>query len=318
VLKAGHRLRVIARLIEAETGAHLWASQYDGGLDEIFDFQDRIVDHVVGIAEPNLQSSEIQRSRRKRVENLDAYDLYLRALPHVAAQMPHQAKIALPLLNQALKLDPDYAAAHALIAWCYELCFARAGLVVADRDAGLEHARAAISSDTDDAATLAVAGFAMTWLNERDEGPRAMDRALALNPSCARALYLGAQGYAAATNYQTAAYCAGRALQLSPFDPLAFQALLGLGSAALQEERLDDAVACNARALRANPNFSTPHIVLAIAQVLAGREDEARRAARRGMELEPGFRVRVFYEFGLEGDLLKKMVEGSRMLGFPA
>jgi adenylate cyclase len=102
--------------------------------------------------------------------------------------------------------------------------------------------------------------------------------AIEWHQSCAKALYLGAQGYAAATNYQTAAYCAGRALQLSPFDPLAFQAHLDLGSAALQEERLDDAVACNARAVRANPSFSTPHIVLAIAQVLAGQEDEARRA----------------------------------------
>jgi adenylate cyclase len=318
VLRAGRRLRVAARLIEVETGAHLWADQYDGGLDGVFDLQDRIVDQVVGIVEPNVQRSEIRRSRQKRAENLDAHDLYLRALPHIAAQMPHEAKIALPLLRQALKLDADYPAAHALIAWCHELCFARGGFDAADRDAGLEHARAAISSETDDAATLALAGFAMTWLREREAGPRAIDKALALNPSCAKALYLGAQAYAVANNNQTAAYCAGRALQLSPFDPLAFQAHLGLGFAAFQEERLDDAAVCNARAVRANSSFSLTHIMLAIAQILAGREDEARRAARRGMELEPGFRVRMFYEFGLERDILKRVAEGSRMLGFPA
>ena len=120
-------MRITAQLIEAETGAHLWADKFDGALEDVFDLQDQITDRVVGIVEPSLQRSEIERSRRKRPENLDAYDLYLRALPHVAAQMPDDAKIALPLLEEALRLDPDYAAAHAHLAWCHELCFARAG-----------------------------------------------------------------------------------------------------------------------------------------------------------------------------------------------
>ena len=93
VRKAGNRMRITAQLIEAETGAHLWADKYDGALENIFDLQDQITEQVVGIVEPSLQRSEIERSRRKRPENLDAYDLYLRALPHVAAQMPHDAKL---------------------------------------------------------------------------------------------------------------------------------------------------------------------------------------------------------------------------------
>ena len=133
VRKAGNRVRITAQLLEAETGAHLWADKYDGALEDVFDLQDQITDQVVGIVEPSLQRSEIERSRRKRPENLDAYDLYLRALPHVAAQMPEDARIALPFLEQALRLDPDYAAAHALIAWCHELCFTRAGFDEADK-----------------------------------------------------------------------------------------------------------------------------------------------------------------------------------------
>ena len=88
VRKSGSRVRITAQLIEAETGAHLWADKFDGALEDVFDLQDQITDRVVGIVEPSLQRSEIERSRRKRPENLDAYDLYLRALPHVAAQMP--------------------------------------------------------------------------------------------------------------------------------------------------------------------------------------------------------------------------------------
>ena len=92
---------------------------------------------MVGIVEPSLRRSEIERSRRKRPENLDAYDLYLaRCAPHGSA-MPEHAKIALALLEQALRLDPDYAAAHAHLAWCHELCFARAGFDEADKAAAL-------------------------------------------------------------------------------------------------------------------------------------------------------------------------------------
>ena len=94
VRKAGNRLRVTAQLVEAETGAHLWANKYDGALEDVFDLQDQITDSVVGIVEPSLRRSEIERSRRKRPENLDAYDLYLRALPHTATQTPADATIA--------------------------------------------------------------------------------------------------------------------------------------------------------------------------------------------------------------------------------
>src|SRR5271170_4529929 len=159
VRKSGNRLRVTAQLVEAETGAHLWANRYDGDTEDVFNFQDRITDSVVGIVEPSLQRSEIERARRKRPDNLNAYDLYLRALPHTATSMPDGGEIAIRLLDEALALDPDYVAAHALIAWCHEWRFARVGFDEADKIAGLRHAHTAIASGTDDATTLAVAAL---------------------------------------------------------------------------------------------------------------------------------------------------------------
>jgi adenylate cyclase len=94
VRKAGNRLRITAQLIDAETGTHLWAEKYDGALEDVFDLQDQITDKVVGIVEPSVRQSEIERSRQKRPENLGAYDLYLRALPYIAAQMPEDIKNA--------------------------------------------------------------------------------------------------------------------------------------------------------------------------------------------------------------------------------
>ena len=80
--KAGNRVRVTAQLIEAESGAHVWAERYDRALDDIFELQDEMTLSVVGAIEPSLRQAEIERAKRKRPENLDAYDLYLRALPH--------------------------------------------------------------------------------------------------------------------------------------------------------------------------------------------------------------------------------------------
>jgi adenylate cyclase len=128
VRKAGNRVRITAQLLEVETGAHLWADKYDGKLEDVFDLQDQITEQVVSVVEPSLRGSEIERSRRKRPENLDAYDLYLRALPHMVSLMPADARIAAGFLEDALKLDANYAAAQAILAWCHQICFHRGGL----------------------------------------------------------------------------------------------------------------------------------------------------------------------------------------------
>ena len=145
VRKAGNRLRITAQLIEAETGAHLWADRFDGALDDVFELQDQITERVVGIVEPSLQHSEIERARQKRPENLDAYDLYLRALPYSATRQLADARIAADLLESALKLNPRYATAHALLALCYQMIFVQGGHREEDKTAGLKHARAAIA-----------------------------------------------------------------------------------------------------------------------------------------------------------------------------
>jgi TolB-like protein/class 3 adenylate cyclase/Tfp pilus assembly protein PilF len=318
VRKAGNRLRITAQLIEAETGAHLWADRYDGALEDVFDLQDQITDKVVGIVEPSLQRSEIERSRRKRPENLDAYDLYLRAVPHMATVMPADAKIAAELLEDALRLEPNYAAAHARLAWCHEIFFTRAGCNAADKVAGVEHARAVIASDTDDATALAIAAFAMTMLSKDHEAALgAVERALSLNASCATALYFGAIIYAFAGQPAPAVSNANRALRLSPFDPMAYVAHASLGSAAVQEMRYDEAASHFAKAVQANPRFSTLYFFQAASLALAGRQEEALPIAQQLLELEPGFRLRLFFEVGMARAVADRLSEGARILGLP-
>ena len=318
VRKAGDRLRITAQLVEAETGTNLWADKYDGSLKDVFDLQDQITDSVVGVVEPRLRRSEIERSRRKRPESLDAYDLFLRALPHMQARMPDAGRLAIPLLEEALNLDSEYAVAHAHLAWCREWCFTRGGLDEADRSAALVHARTAIASDTDDAASLAVAGWVIIVLTkDHAMALSTIERALSRNASCATAHYFAALVNAFADRSEAATFHANRALRLSPFDPSAFEAHLALGMAALRVAQYDEAVVCFARGWQINRRHSLFPVFHAIALALAGREAEAAPSVQRGFELEPGFRLRIFSEFGMARPIAEKFVEGGRLLRLP-
>src|SRR5262245_33784209 len=128
VRKAADRVRITGQLIDATTGTHVWAERYDRRLEDIFALQDEITLSVVGAIEPSLRDAEIERVKRKRPDSLDAYDLVLRAIPHVYVAMPEEAAKALPILEKALALEPSYAGAHGLLAWCHEILFVRSGL----------------------------------------------------------------------------------------------------------------------------------------------------------------------------------------------
>jgi adenylate cyclase len=215
-------------------------------------------------------------------------------------------------------LNPDYAAAHAFLAWCHEICFMRGGFDEADKIAGLRHARAAIASGTDDATVLAVAAFVIGYLSKDHKAALgAIERALSLNPSSAAALYWGALIHAYSGNLATATAYANRALRLSPFDPVAFVAHAALGQVAMHEARYDDAASHYAKAVQAKPRFSTLYLGQALALALAGRVEEARPIVGQFLELAPGFHSSVIFELGVLGVLADKFVEAARLLGLP-
>jgi adenylate cyclase len=315
--KAGGRVRITAQLVEAGTGAHLWAERFDGALENIFELQDQITDQVVAIVEPSLQRSEIERSRRKRPDSLDAYDLFLRAVPYTASQTAEDGQAAIRYLEEALRIEPGYAAAHALAAWCYEWCYSRGGFQSVNKEAALRHARAALVGGTDDATALAIAGFVTTMLSQNHEaGLSAIERALTLNPSCATALYLGAVTNAFAGHPADATAQANRALRLSPFDLLVYLAYLALGVAAVQEGRDDDAATAMQRMLQANSSLSSLYFIAAAAMALGGPVEAARAWADLGLKIEPGFRCKLFSEL-ICPQVANRLAEGGRILRLP-
>jgi TolB-like protein/class 3 adenylate cyclase len=293
--KAGNRVRVTAQLIEAETGTHVWAERYDRAIGDIFELQDEITVKVVGAIEPSLRQAEIERAKRKRPENLDAYDLYLRAQPFAQVSMPGDAAKALALLNQALALQPDYAAAHASAAWCYEQRYLRGGLRDEDKVAGLYHARAAIEAGADDAATLATAGFCIGLIaHDYTTAVEVIDRALTLTAASALGLSFGSIILGHAGDTVRAIDYGERALRVSPPDFMTYLCYAGLVLAHYVAGDNEKSAAAGSRAAQANPRFSYPQVVQTAALARAERLEKARMVARRVVEIEPSFTVTEF------------------------
>ena len=293
--KAGDRVRVTGQLIEAATGTHVWAERYDRTLGDIFALQDEITLNVVGAIEPSLRHVEIERARRKRPDSLDAYDLYLRALPFAQVSMPGDADKALPLLRQALALQPDYAAAHALAAWCHEIRYLRGGLKEEDKTAGLHHARAAIEAGADDALTLVTAGFCIGLIaHDYETAISVIDRGLALTAASPLGLSFGAIIRGHAGDAARAIDYGERALRISPADFMIYMPYTSLVLAYYITGNFSEAALAGSRAAQANPRFSYPQVVQTAALVQLGRLDDARAVARRVVELEPHFTVAEF------------------------
>jgi adenylate cyclase len=317
--KAGNRLRITTQLIEASTVTHVWAERYDRPFGDIFDLQDEITLSVVGAIEPNLRQAEIERAKRKRPENLDAYDLYLRALPFAQVAMPGDAGKALVLLDQALALEPDFAAAHALAAWCYEQRYQRGGVRDEDKIAGLRHARAAIEAGADDALTLATAGFSIALIaHDYATAMEVIDRALTLTASSAIALGFGSVILGHAGDSTRAIDYAERALRVSPPDFMTYLPYCGLALAHYVSGNFTESVLAGGRAAQANPRFSYPQVLQTAALVQSGRLDEGKALARRVLELEPNFTIAQFVEAHTgRADIWQPIGEALRRAGLP-
>ena len=290
VRKAAGRVRITTQLIDAETGAHVWAERYDRSMDDIFALQDEITLSTVAAIEPSVRRAEIERAKRKRPENLDAYDLVLRATPLADTGMPDGASQALPFLERAISLDPNYALAHGQAAFCHEILYIRAGRREETRSAAIHHAHSAIALGPDDASALVYGGIAIGLVeHDRALAQEVFESALAVSPSAAWAYLWGALILGWGGDAERAIEWGERGIRLSPFDPWITAALHGISMGHFLNGRYDDAAKAARRAIRSKPGFSISHMFLAAALAKLGRMDEAKAAAERVLQLQPNF-----------------------------
>jgi adenylate cyclase len=292
VRKMADRVRITGQLIDAATGAHVWAERYDRKSEDIFAVQDEITLSIVGAIEPGLRQAEVERAKRKRPDNLDAYDLALRALPDVYSVMPATVSKALVLLNQALEIEPNYATAHGYAAMCCHCLFLRGGLHEENRAASIGHAQAAITHGQDDSTALTLAGFSMAMdAHDRGAALAAFEAALAISPSSALTYILGAGSLAWAGQAERTIEWAERGLRLSPFDPFKFIAYRGLAKAHFLRGRYHEAEDAARKAIQFNPKFGSSYMLLAAPLAKLGRYEEAKKCVAQLLEREPAFRL---------------------------
>ena len=282
VRKAGNRVRITGQLIDAATGTHLWADRFDGSLEDVFDLQDKVASSVAGVIEPALQAAETARSAGRPTNDLNAYDLYLRAYAifwSSARQIPE----ALRLLEQAIARDPRYGPA---LAWaaicCYRLLTdGRSEDREADARKGVAFARRALEVAGDDPGILANAAYALAYYGEDIGAMMALvDRALALNPSYARGWHISGVLRNWAGQPDIAIEHAEAALRLSPRARVGW-ALLTIGAAHFVNRRFAEAVPKLLLAIQEDPSFPQSYRFLAACYAHMGRLDDAGEVVER-------------------------------------
>ena len=321
VRKAANRVRITGQLIDASTGAHLWADRFDGEIANVFELQDQVTSSVVGAIAPKLEQAEIERAKRKPTDSLDAYDLYLRGVAafHLFTREGHEQARA--YFHKAIQVDPDFASALGMAARCY---VQRQGYGwVVDRAAEMAEvarlARQAAEAGKEDAVALCSAGLALAAVaHEINDGAALVDRALVLNPNFAWAWLSGSWVKIYLGEPEVAIERASRAMRLSPQDPQTFAMQTAIAAAHFFAGRDSEALSWAQMAMREQPKFLVASCVAAASAGLSARPAEAQQAMIQLRRLNPGLRISNLHTlFPLQTQDFARWTEGLRRAGLP-
>jgi TolB-like protein len=296
VRKAADRVRITGQLIDAAAGGHLWADHFEGAIADVFALQDQVAARVVGAIAPQLERAEIERAKRKPTECLDAYDCYLRGMASFHRGTREAIDEALPFFRKSIELDPDFASAYGMAAWCH--LWRKINDWVTDRPKefaeGARLARRAVElgKDRNDAVALTRGGSALSHFGGDFDGCIALlDRALALDPNLAAAWFLGGFLKLWRGDPDDAIERFAHAMRLSPLNSEMYRKQTGTAMAHLLAGRFDAASSWAERALRDMPNFVLAVGIVAASHALVGRTDETRRAMDHLRRLDPALRL---------------------------
>jgi adenylate cyclase len=324
VRRAANRVRITGQLIDAATGAHLWADRFDGGLGDIFDLQDQVTERVVGAIAPAVEIAEIERAKYKTTESLDAYAIYLRGLAKFYQYGNRLATAeALRLFNSAIELDPEFAVAYSHASHCYAQAKTNSwSSGTADELAEASRlAQRALELGKDDAWVLCGSGWALALVvRDLGVGTTLVDRALMLNSNLAEAWRCSGWMRIWLGDPKLAIEHFARAMRLSPLGRWLVDIQSGIAHAHFFLDQYDEAASWAAMALQNDPDFQAGVRISAASNAMAGRTGEAHETAVRLQRLNSALSVsnlkHVLGPYRRAEDLTR-YEEGLRKAGLP-
>ena len=293
-------LRLSVRLLDLRDGGALaWTARFEHATANMFTLQDRLAGEIAAQLDPELMLREGARMAARQKVDPSAYELVLRAVPALH-RLDHASYLeAGRLLEQAVDLARDYAAAHAWLAYWHMFLVGQGW--VTDRRAAMrkaeELAERAVRLDPADARALAILGHVRGFLYYRiDEAMALHDHAMALNPNLPLALVFSGLGLSYLGQHEEALARIRRYRELSPLDPHAFLYEMGMLVPLLLLGRHEQVVRDGHRALQLNPGFTSTYKVMIAALGHLGRRTEAAGLIARLLVLEPDFSIATVLE----------------------
>ena len=322
VRRAGNKLRITAQLIDAQTGAHIFAQNFDGKFDDVFEFQDHITREVVGVVEPRIRQAEIKRSRLERPHSVEAYDLHLRALAKHYAETAEANAEGLKLLEQATALEPENPAflAEAAHMLQHRATMSWPPLTGDDAAIGDELVERALKHAGDDATALALC--AMGLIHHAKDYERALDlnqRAVEANPNNLLVLICGGIAELHCGDLEKSIAHSRHALRLSPADPGAYKPLTAIAHAHMAGKNYEEALSWAKKSLNANPHYPPTFWMLISGNAQLGRVEEAWRYAKVLRDMQPDVTIAGIMagQPAYDPSRLSPIIEGLRLAGLP-
>ena len=316
VRKAAGKVRITGQLVDAISGAHIWADRFERDLTDVFALQDEVTVAVVSAIQPKIIQTEIAMAARRRPENLTAYDFWLRAIQQSSLATREGLAEAIRLAHRALELDPGFGGAASLASVFHlnNFVFGYSTDPQFELEEAVRLSRLALRIDDGDPNTLARASLISAYVVRDSESALEMaDRAVALNPNSFDAWGCRGWVYGAAGLPQEAVRSFERGIRMSPIDPAMFA---GMGMALVELRRFDEAIVAGRKAQRHNPSHPLAYLCLASAFVHLGRDAEAREAAARLLEVNPAFTISGWSAWGGQSNA-QLVTEGLRKAGLP-
>lgn len=295
IRKAGNRVRITIRLIDTQNGAQLWAERFDRELTDVFAIQDEVTAKIVGVLAPEVTAAEIGRAHRASPGSVSAWDAYLRALPLMRRVTKTANTDAVALLQNAITLSPDFAAAHARLSACRTQA---AYLSWEGWDGGaiseaVKLAHRAIALDPEEPLAFDALASACQFLGEQEKAADAARRAIALSPTCTAAYGTLITVLASQGRTEEALKVFAQSERTSPRDIDRAGRLNGLVLAYFAAKRYEEALAAIEQYTSLRPNHYGGHMLRAATLALTGRIAEAREAREKLLRVNPLFRLEL-------------------------